>query len=69
MKKEKKNNIETVCKIAEKTIGFDLSSVSFDEIGDKIKDLIEKSTNGKYTTNGSNGLSTPLVATRNQIVH
>lgn len=58
------NVIAMCCNIAKKTIGFDLLSVPFDEIGDKINEFIEKATNGEFTTNKGNGLTTPVVLSK-----
>lgn len=59
------NNVIAMCyNIAEKTIGFELISLPFDEIGDKLNELIEKATNGEFTTNKGNGLTTPLALSK-----
>ena len=49
-------------RIPEKTIGFDLQSMEFNDIGKNIQELIEKCTNGKFTTNGTNGITEKLIA-------
>ena len=52
-------------KVAQKTIGFDLTPMKFEDIGKNLQKLIEKCTNGKFTTNGANGITEQLIATRN----
>ena len=52
----------TLKRIADKTIGADLEPVPFDQIGEKLKEIIEKCTHGKYTTNGANGLTGEIEA-------
>lgn len=42
--------------ICSKTIGYDLASVKKEEIGTFIQNFVEKATNGKWTTNGVDGL-------------
>lgn len=51
-----------VLQIAEKTIGFDFPSMEFNDIGKNLRELIEKCTNGKFTTNGANGITEGVVA-------
>ena len=48
-------------KVAQKTIGFDLIPMKFEDIGKEIKRLVERVTKGKATTNGGNGLTEPLI--------
>lgn len=43
-------------KIYSKSIAADIEPTKFEEIGTKIKEVMEKLTNGKYTTNGESGL-------------
>lgn len=58
-----KKTIELSYKIYEKTIAHDITPVKFEEIGVKIKELMEKLTDGKYTTNGESGLNgNPITA-------
>lgn len=52
-----KNAIDLSMKIYEKTIAHDITPIKLEEIGSKIKELIENLTNGKYTTNGESGLA------------
>jgi len=51
-----KNAIDLTMKIYEKTIAHNITPVKHEEIGAKIKELMEKLTDGKYTTNGESGL-------------
>jgi hypothetical protein len=39
--------------------------MKFEDIGKNLQKLIEKCTNGKFTTNGANGITEQLIATRN----
>lgn len=39
-----------------KSIAKDIVPIKLEEIGTKIKELMEKLTDGKYTTNGESGL-------------
>lgn len=48
--------IKTAMDIAQKTIGFSLTGMKFEDIGPNLKNFIEKATNGRFTTNGSSGL-------------
>ena len=50
-----------VTRILKKTIGFDLESTKFEDMGSKIQELVEKFTKGKFTTNGANGITEQLV--------
>ena len=54
--------IPLVMQIVEKTIGFDLPSTEFNDIGKKVQELLEKCTEGKFTTNGANGITEEVVA-------
>ena len=60
-----KATFDCTLKVAQKTIGFDLTPMKFEDIGKNLQKLIEKRTNGKFTTNGANGISEQLIATRN----
>lgn len=44
-------------KILAKTFASEINPVKFEEIGNKIKEVIETCTNGKFTTNGESGLN------------
>ena len=59
-----KSILDIALKVANKTIGFDLPSVRFEDMGKWLKEFIEESTNGEFTTNGGNGLTEPLVVIR-----
>lgn len=61
-----KSNLDISLKVAHKTVGFDIPSVRFEDRGKWIKEFIEKLTNGKFTTNGGNGLTEPLVGICNK---
>lgn len=54
------NNNDDLFNLTQKTysksIAADIDPIKFEEIGTKIKELMEKLTNGKYTTNGESGL-------------
>ena len=58
---EEKDTIPLVCRIAAKTVGFDITGVKFEDVGEKIQEIIEKSTNHEFTTNGGNGITEELV--------
>jgi len=60
-----KATFDCALKVAQKTIGFDLTPMKFEDIGKNLQKLIEKCTNGKFTTNGANGITEQLIATRN----
>ena len=47
--------------IFSKSIAADIVPTKFEEIGTKIKELMEKLTDGKYTTNGESGLDGYLI--------
>lgn len=56
-----KATFDCVLKVAQKTIGFDIPPMKFEDIGKNLQKLIEKCTNGKFTTNGANGLTEQLI--------
>ena len=60
-----KATFDCALKVAQKTIGFDLTPMKFKDVGKNIQNLVEKCTNGKFTTNGANGITEQLIATRN----
>lgn len=60
-----KATFDCALKVAQKTIGFDLTPMKFEDIGKNLQKLIEKCTNGKFTTNGANGITEQLIATKN----
>lgn len=60
-----KATFDCALKVAQKTIGFDLIPMKFEDIGKNLQKLIEKCTNGKFTTNGANGITEQLIATKN----
>lgn len=57
-----KATIDCALKVAQKTIGFDLTPMKFEDIGKNLQKLIEKCTNGKFVTNGANGITEQLIA-------
>lgn len=60
-----KATIDCALKVAQKTIGFDLTPMKFEDIGKNIQSLVEKFTNGKFTTNSANGITEQLITKRN----
>jgi hypothetical protein len=50
-----------VTQIVKKTIGFDLESIKYEDIGNEIQKLVEKFTKDKFTTNDANGITEQLV--------
>ena len=53
------NNDEDLFNLTQKTYSKSIATdvpIKFEEIGTKIKELMEKLTNGQYTTNGESGL-------------
>lgn len=60
-----KATIDSAFKIAQKTIGFDIVPMKFEDIGKNIKSLVENFTKRKMTTNGANGITEQLIAKRN----
>ena len=66
-KEKQESLIPLALKVAEKTIGFDLEKMNFEDIGKNLKNFIEKATKGKYTTNGANGITEQLIAKNKEV--
>lgn len=52
--------------IYEKTIGSDIEPTKYEDIGEKINEIIQKATDKKYKTNGENGLDGEIHLTKNE---
>ena len=65
-KEKQEKDISLALKVAQKTIGFDLKSIKFEDIGKNIKETVEKLTKNKFTTNNANGITEQLIANKNE---
>ncbi len=65
METKNSNLLEILRSVCEKTIGYDVKQMKYEDMGKEISNFISKATKGMYKTNGSNGLNSPVKIMKN----